>query len=80
MTNLYARGLAMLLEMGVDAFVVDDALIISGESDHNDKFFIDYYQYNWGCFGVDQEVEDSLNKMGLFSEWINPGTLGVYEM
>jgi hypothetical protein len=30
-------------------------------------------------FGVNPQVEGTLAKYGLFSEWINPGELGVYK-
>jgi len=57
----------------------DNALfMISGEDNDDGRPFIDYYEYNYGEFGVDQTVCDILKKHGLICEWINPGLLGVY--
>jgi len=52
--------------------------MISGEDNDDGRPFIDYYEYNYGEFGVDQTVCDILKKHGLICEWINPGLLGVY--
>lgn len=37
----------------------------------------DYY-LGHGVFGVHEDLDAMLSKMGLVAEWINPGVLGVY--
>ena len=54
-----------------------------------DMYFADYYAEEIreqiidgkiiNAFGVRQDVIDILEKHGLWSEWINPGQLGVYQ-
>lgn len=52
---------------------------ISAEESESYKW-CDYNAYNrpgWD-FGVNPQIDSVLSKYGLFSEWINPGELGVY--
>lgn len=65
--------------------------IIGGElRTGDDQYFADYYQEQvWehvddsgkivNAFGVRQDVIDILDKYSLFSEWINPAQLGVWD-
>jgi hypothetical protein len=57
--------------------------------DNNDVLFADYYQTDireavvggkiTNAFGVRQDVTDILEANGLWSEWVNPGQLAVYQ-
>lgn len=54
---------------------------ISGE-DNEDTVWADYYnEYRMSYsddFGVHEEINNILNKHGLYAEWYNPGYLHVY--
>lgn len=71
-----------LKKMGVPVYVRDDMdgrFQISAEDFESYKW-ADYYAYDradW-IFGVNPKIDEVLKKYGLFSEWINPGELGVY--
>jgi hypothetical protein len=71
-----------LKKMGVPVYVRDDMdgrFQISAEDSESYKW-ADYYAYDradW-IFGVNPKIDEVLKKYGLFSEWINPGELGVY--
>lgn len=73
-----------LKKIGVPVYVRDD---MDGRfqinAEHPDSYkWADYYAYNredWE-FGVNPAVDQALKKYGLYSEWINPGELGVYEL
>ena len=73
-----------LKKLGVPVYERDDMngrFQISGEDPESYKW-CDYYAYNrpgWD-FGVNPQVEGNLAKYGLYSEWINPGELGVYSL
>lgn len=71
-----------LKSLGVPVYERDDMdgrFQISAEDPESYKW-CDYYDRghpDW-IFGVNPQVEGTLAKYGLFSEWINPGELGVY--
>lgn len=74
-----------LKSLGVPVYVRDDMdgrFQISAEDPESYKW-CDYYEGDrnsgW-VFGVNPQVEGTLAKYGLFSEWINPGELGVYAL
>lgn len=72
-----------LQKLGVPVYVRDDMdgrFQISAEEPDSYKW-ADYYESpsSW-IFGVNPQVESTLTKYGLFSEWINPGELGVYQL
>ena len=70
-----------LVKMGVPVFSGgydgENTFRISGEDNVLDVW-ADYYDSNYGEFGVKQEICDVLSKNGLMAEWIDPGILGVY--
>ena len=71
-----------LKSLGVPVYERDDMdgrFQISAEEPDSHKW-LSYYEspIHW-IFGVNPQVEGTLAKYGLFSEWINPGELGVYE-
>lgn len=83
MQRNYKKAFTALKKLGVPVIVGDDYgderfFRISGE-DNYDILWADYYQMDFGLFGVNQVVVDILDKNGLFAEWINPGVLGVHE-
>ena len=60
----------------------DDAFRISAEENY-DEVWADYYMMGMGNsqvddFGVSHRINRVLNRYGLYAEWINPGSLGVY--
>ena len=72
-----------LQKLGVPVYVRDDMdgrFQISAEEPDSYKW-ANYYESppSW-VFGVNPQVEGTLAKHGLFSEWINPGELGVYQL
>lgn len=73
-----------LQKLGVPVYVRDDMdgrFQISAEEPESYKW-CDYYadaRVGWD-FGVNPKIDELLKKYGLFSEWINPGELGVYEL
>ena len=83
----YVPAYVALKKMGVPVYVRDDMdgrFQISAEEPDSYKW-ADYYAYygahraNW-VFGVNPKIDEVLGKYGLFSEWINPGELGVYRL
>ena len=72
-----------LKKIGVPVYVRDDMGGRFQINEHPDSYkWADYYAYNredWE-FGVNPAVDQALKKYGLYSEWINPGELGVYEL
>ena len=73
-----------LKKLGVPVYVRDDMdgrFQISAEESESDQW-CDYYAYmreDWN-FGINPKIDEVLKKYGLFSEWINPGELGVYRI
>ena len=73
-----------LKKLGVPVYVRDDMdgrFQISAEEEESAQW-CDYYQYmreDW-AFGINPKIDEVLKKYGLFSEWINPGELGVYKI
>lgn len=73
-----------LKKLGVPVYVRDDMdgrFQISAEESESDQW-CDYYQYmreDWN-FGINPKIDEVLKRYGLFSEWINPGELGVYRI
>jgi len=84
MKRQFRNAYNALKKLGVPVYVRDDMngrFQISAEAPDSYKW-ADYYAYardNWD-FGVNPIVDKVLKKYGLFSEWINPGELGVYEL
>ena len=72
-----------LKKMGVPVYVRDDMdgrFQISAEESNSGEWCNYYdgdYRSDWD-FGVNPKIDEVLKKYGLFSEWINPGELGVY--
>ena len=66
--------------------------ILSGElADSNSSYFADYYgecirEYidedgkTVNAFGIRQDVIEILKAYRLFAEWIDPGTVGIYDV
>jgi hypothetical protein len=83
MKRTYLKAFNELKKLGVPVYVREDMngrFQISAEDTESYKW-ADYYAYmrsDWE-FGVNPTLENVLRKHGLFSEWINPGELGVYE-
>jgi hypothetical protein len=85
MKRKYIKAYNALKKLGVPVYVRDDMdgrFQISAEEPDSFKW-ADYYEGdshpNW-IFGVNPKIDEVLGKFGLFSEWINPGELGVYEL
>lgn len=84
MKRTYIKAFNELQKLGVPVYVRDDMngrFQISAE-DTDSYLWADYYAYgrsDWE-FGVNPKIDEVLGKYGLFSEWINPGELGVYEL
>ncbi len=73
-----------LKKMGVPVYERDDMdgrFQISAEEPESRKW-CDYYDnaHRGWSFGVNTEIDDVLKRYGLFTEWINPGELGVYKL
>jgi len=78
----YTKARQALTKMGVPTYQRSDMehFAISAEDAESYKW-VDYYEgyrMDWD-FGVHPEIDKTLRKYGLHSEWINPGELGVYE-
>lgn len=72
-----------LKKLGVPVYVRDDMdgrFQISAEEPDSYKWANYYESPSSWAFGVNPQVESTLAKYGLFSEWINPGELGVYQL
>lgn len=84
MKRQFRNAFNALKKLGVPVYVRDDMggrFQISAEEPESYKW-ADYYAYaraGWD-FGVNPLIDQVLKKYGLFSEWINPGELGVYEL
>lgn len=85
MKRIYIKAFNQLKKMGVPVYVRDDMdgrFQISAEHPESYKW-VDYYEGyrlpGWD-FGVNPQIDQVLRKCGLFSEWINPGELGVYKL
>jgi hypothetical protein len=79
----YLKAFKELQKIGVPVYVRDDMdgrFQISAEDPDSYKW-ADYYSENnnW-IFGVNPKIDNVLRKFGLYSEWINPGELGVYRI
>ena len=51
--------------------------VIDAEEGH--AVWADYHRPDFGSMGVSQKIVDVLDKYGLHTQWIDAGTLGVYE-
>ena len=72
-----------LQKLGVPVYVRDDMdgrFQISAEEPDSYKWANYYESPSSWVFGVNPQVDATLGKYGLFSEWINPGELGVYQL
>lgn len=85
MKRAYLKAYNALKKIGVPVYVRDDMngrFQISAEEPESYQW-CDYWDGSrrpeWD-FGVNPIVDKVLRKHGLFSEWINPGELGVYEL
>lgn len=74
----YAKAFKELKKMGVPAFKNEDGWFISAE-DNDDEIWADYYEDDFGEFGVNMKIVNVLRDYGLFPEWVNPGLIGVYK-
>jgi len=80
----YKKAFTTLKKLGVP--------VIEGNDNGDDRFFrisaeqntsitwADYYQQDFGLFGVNNMIVDVLSRNGLFAELINPGALAVHEV
>lgn len=79
------RAFEELRKMGVPVIDrKDDGLfVISGEENDGDVIWADYYQeYKMDyldAFGVNERINQVLDKHGLYAEWVNPGFLAVHK-
>jgi hypothetical protein len=83
MKRNYRLAFNALKKIGVPVYERDDMggrFQISAEEPESYKW-ADYYSSSssWN-FGVNPQIDSILSKHGLFSEWINPGELGVYQL
>jgi hypothetical protein len=58
----------------------DDDVLFADYYGKEIKEFIDNEGVIHHAFGVRDDVHKILNKYNLFSEWMNPGQLGVYDV
>ena len=82
MKRTYIKAFNALKKMGVPVYEREDMggrFQISAEEPDSYKW-VNYYAspMSW-AFGVHPKIDEALRKCGLFSEWINPGELGVYK-
>jgi hypothetical protein len=49
------------------------------DAEEGNKIWADYHSWDFGLMGVSQKIVDVLDKQGLHTQWIDAGTLGVYE-
>lgn len=83
MKRIYVKAFNELKKMGVPVYVRDDMdgrFQISAENPESYKWANYYESPSSWIFGVNPKLEAVLSKHGLFSEWINPGELGVYQL
>ena len=86
MDSNFRKAFTQLAKMGVPVIEGgwdgEDTFRISGEDNYHDTVWADYWQEfapkDWH-FGVNPKIEKVLQKHGLYSEWVNPGVLGVYK-
>ena len=85
MKTIYTKAYIALKKLGVPVYTRDDMdgrFQISAEEPESYKW-ADYYEgdmHEGWIFGVNPKIDEVLSKYGLFSEWINPGELGVYQL
>ena len=82
MKKNYRTAYDQLKELGVTVYEDDDGFRISGE-DNYPIIWAEYYTRHGTTlddFGVNHQINDILEKQGLFAEWENTGVLGVAEM
>ena len=80
MKRKFRTAFNQLKKMGVPVYERDwthTDFVIDAEEGHT--VWADYWSWNFGVFGVIQKIVDVLDKHGLHTQWIDPGTLGVYE-
>jgi len=81
MNPKYQAAYDRLLEMGCPVIEGGDdgenTFRISGEC-NSDKIWASYESYDFGEYGIAQEVCDILSEYSLVTDWINPGVVGVY--
>jgi len=84
MKQKFRRAYDALQRMGVPVYErpdMDGRFHINAEAEDSYKW-ADYWSSGktaWE-FGVNPRVENTLRRHGLYSEWVNPGELGVYEL
>jgi hypothetical protein len=82
----YLKAYKALEKIGAPVFVRSDrpdGFMISAEtggSGPNGLPWADYYDNCSQPFGVNPAIESILSANKLFSEWENPGALGVYDI
>ena len=82
MKKNYRTAYDQLKKLGVTVYEDDDGFRISGE-DNYPIIWAEYYTRHGSTlddFGVNHQINDILEKQGLFAEWENTGVLGVAEM
>jgi len=78
-TKLKNMGVPMYIHEGESYY-----FLISAEENY-DTVWADYWAMSDGSygdlddFGVNKKIQAILDDYGLFSEWQNPGALGVYD-
>jgi len=83
MKQNYKKAYAALKKMGAPVFENEDGMFISAE-DNGDVCWADYYcEFNNGeldDFGVNNKINEILDKFGLFAEWQNPGCVAICKL
>ena len=82
MKKNYRTAYNQLKKLGVTVYEDDDGFRISGE-DNYPIIWAEYYTRHGSTlddFGVNHQINDILEKQGLFAEWENTGVLGVAEL
>ncbi len=82
MKKNYRTAYNQLKKLGVTVYEDDDGFRISGE-DNYPIIWAEYYTRHGTTlddFGVNHQINDILEKQGLFAEWENTGVLGVAEL
>ena len=82
MKKNYRTAYNQLKKLGVTVYKDDDGFRISGE-DNYPIIWAEYYTRHGTTlddFGVNHQINDILEKQGLFAEWENTGVLGVAEL
>ena len=87
MKNNYRKAFTALKKIGAPVieggYNGENTFRISG-ADNVDEVWADYYEEFTSSsdnflFGVNNRINDILDKHGLYAEWINPGVLSVQE-